>query len=1152
MNNIPFEPKYTRFPFLVLPYSKSNMAVPKELMVDYENKMLYVKSEDGTQDIPLSNPELKHHLLDFNNPHKVTKEQIGLGNVIDIAQASKEEFDKHIMDFNNPHKVTKEHVGLGNVINIMPASKEEFDDLKNKHDELALILEELKNRPGYATLYELKIDTEPPEAKVRVFYNNKWNDGKLHNVPEGEYSYEVFMSDDIQKFDLEIRPYPIDSDVYVFYNNTWNAGTTHLLPNGSYQVKVLKSGYVEKIISVNISDVSKTKIVRLDKIGYTITINTIPEDALVKVYYDGGYNEGNIHTNLPNGTYPVQVSKYGYIAKEEIINISNGNVTQSVVLESNTYSLILTTNPGDAKVEVFYNGVWNVGTTHSLPNGEYDIKVSKTGYLEHIGTIVINNLNKTENIILKKLDYNITIVTVPQSATVEIYYDGDWKEGSSHRLPTGSYNIRVSYPGYETYNGTISITTEDRVIPVDLSESKYSLYVSTLPTNAIVKLKIHGVWETSVNNLFIVPNGTYEYIITMPEYKIKTGFITIDGSSTTLDVELEKLIMLYINTDPINAEVKVKIGDSWHIGNEHWVEFGLYDIEVIMPGYVTHTETIEVYEDTIKNITLEPILYTLTINAYPEDSIIEVFYNDIWNTGNIHTLPNGNYTIKVSKEGYVTQEKPVSISNNNKIENITLDIIKYTLTINTIPEDSVVEVEYDGIWNIGKTHTLPNGTYNVQVTRNGYITDSRTIEILDSDKSETVTLIENSYTLIINTTPEDAIVEVFYNDQWNIGKEHVLLSGTYDIKISKEGYIEYTESIAISNSDKIENIILERINILTISTTPSTATVRVYYNSKWNDGKTHSLVNGTYSIECSRAGYLTKTQDVIINNEDVNVDISLMVDNNHTVTIDTTPSSANIAIRVIEDYTTNQSGEIIPIRDRQFIDVSNPFKIPSPTLYTIRASKSGYIPRYVYTRTLSDETFNITLNPTMNDQYLGTQTGLITGLELFDLLSVPDGSWTEHLVTGDITLHKFKTYDNKDLLIPDKSLMKIDLFRLQNYGLFTYSSSGYVTQGKVITIGGVNYRCRLPRGANVSPINITQINGSIPNNVYSGELERLILRYDILDRVGNNGMYIFCQESVTHVNKPEVELISTWDPEGHTLVESEHSFAGYLPVLEKI
>lgn len=82
-----------------------------------------------------SKSDFQHHLDNHNNPHSVTKAQIGLGNVTNVEQASKQEFDAHATNHNNPHKVTKSQVGLGNVDNIKQASYESVEDLKREFQE---------------------------------------------------------------------------------------------------------------------------------------------------------------------------------------------------------------------------------------------------------------------------------------------------------------------------------------------------------------------------------------------------------------------------------------------------------------------------------------------------------------------------------------------------------------------------------------------------------------------------------------------------------------------------------------------------------------------------------------------------------------------------------------------------------------------------------------------------------------------------------------------------------------------------------------------------------------------------------------------------------------------------------------------------------
>lgn len=82
-----------------------------------------------------SKQDFNNHATNHNNPHGVTKTQVGLGNVTNVEQASKQEFDAHATNRNNPHGVTKSQVGLGNVDNIKQASYESVEDLKREFKE---------------------------------------------------------------------------------------------------------------------------------------------------------------------------------------------------------------------------------------------------------------------------------------------------------------------------------------------------------------------------------------------------------------------------------------------------------------------------------------------------------------------------------------------------------------------------------------------------------------------------------------------------------------------------------------------------------------------------------------------------------------------------------------------------------------------------------------------------------------------------------------------------------------------------------------------------------------------------------------------------------------------------------------------------------
>ena len=78
--------------------------------------------------------DLTGHIQNQNNPHGVTKAQVGLENVTNVEQASKQEFDAHTTNHNNPHNVTKQQVGLGNVTNVEQASKSDFQHHLDNHN----------------------------------------------------------------------------------------------------------------------------------------------------------------------------------------------------------------------------------------------------------------------------------------------------------------------------------------------------------------------------------------------------------------------------------------------------------------------------------------------------------------------------------------------------------------------------------------------------------------------------------------------------------------------------------------------------------------------------------------------------------------------------------------------------------------------------------------------------------------------------------------------------------------------------------------------------------------------------------------------------------------------------------------------------------
>ena len=180
--------------------SWNSRAFQKDLEVNNQNLQMTNENLEATnQNLGLTQQELLSHKNAKDNPHAVTKHQVGLGNVEDIQQASKAEFILHKEDLSNPHQVTKAQVGLGNLDNIQQASKVEFnthttDNIKhitssernNWNDKYTKA--EVDNK--LASL-ETKIDWKESVATFEDIASTYPNpvDGWTVNVKDTDYTY---------------------------------------------------------------------------------------------------------------------------------------------------------------------------------------------------------------------------------------------------------------------------------------------------------------------------------------------------------------------------------------------------------------------------------------------------------------------------------------------------------------------------------------------------------------------------------------------------------------------------------------------------------------------------------------------------------------------------------------------------------------------------------------------------------------------------------------------------------------------------------------------------------------------------------------------------------------------------------------------------
>lgn len=232
---------------------KAGTAQTEKHMVDHEERL----TETVNDFMEYQNFELKTHTENFDNPHQVTKNQVGLSNVTNDKQATKLEFDLHVKDTSlhvssaereawnskettsgaqvkadkalsdaksyvdihtadkaNPHAVTAAQVGLGNLTNDKQATKSEFDihignstvhissSERNKWNGAQLV--KLTTDSGYGTNLGSGVDTRTL-TKTGIYYGKEFvntpSEASFHTIVVIAMSDTVIVQEATRWFD---------------------------------------------------------------------------------------------------------------------------------------------------------------------------------------------------------------------------------------------------------------------------------------------------------------------------------------------------------------------------------------------------------------------------------------------------------------------------------------------------------------------------------------------------------------------------------------------------------------------------------------------------------------------------------------------------------------------------------------------------------------------------------------------------------------------------------------------------------------------------------------------------------------------------------------------------------------------------------------
>lgn len=324
-------------------------------------------------------------------------------------------------------------------------------------------------------------------------------------------------------------------------------------------------------------------------------------------------------------------------------------------------------------------------------------------------------------------------------------------------------------------------------------------------------------------------NNTINSLISTINYK----FAYIDKNLEDINTALSILTTKYtLTVNPVTPDATVTINGivqtSMQVTNGSTV-----NVKVSADGYKTYEEFILVDKDMVITPELQKEEVTFSITTIPTDCVVKL--NGVARNS-ITIIKGSSVNWEVSKSGYITKSGSIIVTENTSMQ-VSLDVIgesKINFTINVIsPLDAVVTI------NGETTNSLvvdKNSEVTWSVEAPHYESKNGT-QTVTEDTSIDVTLVANKYTLTINPTPADAVVELNGEVKNSITADY---NTDVSIKISKKGYKTYTENYKIAQTEtkditlEVEEFVDINPDYMEFSSSGESKTLQIESNTSWS------------------------------------------------------------------------------------------------------------------------------------------------------------------------------------------------------------------------------------------------------------------------------------------------------------------------------
>ncbi len=290
---------------------------------------------------------------------------------------------------------------------------------------------------------------------------------------------------------------------------------------------------------------------------------------------------------------------------------------------------------------------------------------------------------------------------------------------------------------------------------------------------------------------------------------------------------------------------------------------GYEPLKIILSNYGIQLKPREVWTIKISGVGKAANTLPVTFLVQPQDAQIEVDGVQAKHGQPIDLSP-GRHQLKIYKQGYRPIEKEIQVSKSQVLFNFTLQEVEIQpVTIKSQPTGAQIyingvlkgQTDY-GFW-------LYPGDYQLKLSLPGYVEVNQTITVRENQSNEFFfTLIKNAGYLQVTLDPPDA--QLLINGQiYQPTGKIALAPGTYQVVVSKNGYLEQREEIQIKIGETVTRHYTLTKNAATLLVQVRPANARLLINKEDYSGRSSiELPPGTYKIEVLAEGFYPHSETV--------------------------------------------------------------------------------------------------------------------------------------------------------------------------------------------------------------------------------------------------------------------------------------------------